>query len=182
MKGRAARFKRAYKPTWHLSNQKEYFIATYLRSLGYTVKFIGLGAGSEKLIHATGSPPDLAVYLHGKLIAYVEVTGANFLPAYSQYIYITRDKFEKYYSYAQQAWVIFTYLGFRSGKLAFAGWASYEDLYPYAERNIVTKYTAAGPEQFIETPARLWKPLWTLGSKLLELFPTEIVQIDLHIR
>ena len=174
---RAERFKRAYAPSWRLSNQKEYFVAMLLSTLGYRVKFIGLGAGSERYEPGRGSPPDLAVYRGEELIAYVEVTGANFLPADTSNIYITYDKFRKYHRWAEKKPLFFVYLGFRRGKLVFARWAAYEDLYPYAEdpKSIIHRTTPAGQEKFISTPARLWKPIPSLLRLLLELYPTRVI-------
>ena len=167
---RAERFKRAYAPSWRLSNQKEYFVKTLIEATGLKVKFVGLGAGSRRYVKATGSLPDLAVLLGNDIIAYVEVTGANHFYDPPE-IFVSLDKFRKYWEIAKHTPVFFVYLGFREGRLIWAGWLSYEDLYPYGEDpGSLRKLKPYGVEEtFIATPRTAWRPLRTLLTELLSL-------------
>ena len=170
-RSRAARFKRAYKPTWHLSNQKEAFVKTFFESLGFIVKFVGLGAGTEKYIGESGSKPDLLI-LGAGVKFYVEVTGANRGYRRGNYIYITYDKYRKYYPIAQHTPVLFVFLGFQQGILQYAGYAWFEDLYPYAEDpdSLITRAPHGIPETYIRTPAKLWRPLKSIVREISRRF------------
>ncbi|MCD6562454.1 MAG: hypothetical protein J7K23_00900 [Thermoproteales archaeon] len=166
---RAAAFKRAYRLQWHISNQKEKFIELFFRSLGFTIRPIGIGTGSEKYYSESGSKPDYALCYLGDVIAYIEVTGANKNYRRGQDIYITLDKFQKYYSLAKNIPVLFIFIGLNNGKMEYAGYCWYEDLYPYSEKNIIERNFYGIPEKYIVTPFKLWKPLHKITLELSKL-------------
>jgi len=167
---RAAAFKRAYRYYWYLSNQKEAFVKTLVESWGFIVRSVGLGALSNRYVNASGSKPDFAIYHpDGDLLAYVEVTGGYNIDHSEYEIWITYDKFRKYYKLRREIPIYFVYLGFNENKLSLALWCEYEDLYPYSEkRENIKKIKIRGLEEtFIVTPRTLWKPLKKLYHELI---------------
>ena len=167
---RAERFKHAYKPQWWLSNQKEAFIRLLLTGWGYKVKAIGIGVESRKYSGDTGSPPDFVVLdpFTGEEIAYIEVTGGNRGIESPAELWVSLDKFRKYFSYRAKRPVYFVYLGFLQGKLSLALYTEYENLYPYAEKkDHIRRIKPYGiTEYYIATPRRIWQPLYKLQYEL----------------
>ena len=166
---RARRLKKAYRDQWYISNQKERFVELFFRSLGFNIHRAGLGVSTMQLINDVGSKPDYVVRdRQGGVLFYVEVTGANRNYKPGMDIYVCYSKFTKYYSLARETPILFVFLGFCEGKLTFAGYAWYEDLYPYSEdrKNIVVMEPYGVREYYIRTPFTLWRPLHMLAREL----------------
>lgn len=168
---RAIAFKKAYAPSWRVSNQKESFVEHYFKAFGFKVRKLGIGVESTRFTRKTGSLPDFAVYNGDELLLYAEVTGANKNYVKGDPVYITFDKFLKYRRLAEKTPLVFIFVGLRCGKIVYVGYCWYEDLYPYAEeeKNIITKNYYGIEEIFVKTPFKLWQPLHKLTKELLQL-------------